>query len=61
MIDPRTVLYAMKAIKETCESAGSCGDCPLYSTEQNRCILRVSSPTEWRLNAVPEAVWRVIK
>lgn len=61
MPEKRNIHAAMSTLCKTCSAVENCSVCPLFSEEKNRCILRVASPNEWKLNDPPAETWRVTK
>ena len=50
------ILDALEVIKETCEDAVGCNECPFWWGDDEGCAFRMS-PAEWELNnSVP--TWR---
>lgn len=55
------IAEAVTTIKELCLSVKSCGECALFSDESKRCILRATTPSDWKVNAPPAETWRATK
>ena len=52
------ILNALRVIKETCEEAGECENCPLRNKEYNdKCYLMETAPLDWKIRA-NSGTWR---
>lgn len=51
------IIKALKVIKEVCDSAESCCDCPLRHGKGGGCHLEIT-PANWDFNDEPTKTWR---
>lgn len=55
MRDNKTIVEALKTIKEVCEEHTHCGNCPFHT---NKCIIQNVCPDDWNILESPPKVWK---